>query len=163
MIAIVNYCKYINYCEISINCITSKSSKLKNRDFAKFWKTMFCLKFACGMMQRQNKLCGDGNKTYANGVGMRTKSAGMGTRPMGTGWGYGQGLRGWGGNGYTTYEEWVGMRTRSVGMECDGDIVVGTEWRYRRTAVPVQLSSAQVTVLLRKRTSASADRPVTLM
>ena len=48
MMAVVIYSKYKNYCEISINCITSNSSKLKCRNFANFSRTVFCLKSVCG-------------------------------------------------------------------------------------------------------------------
>ena len=70
MAAFVNYSKYRNYCEISINCITSKSSKLKYRNFVHFSTTVSCLKFACGDDAGTEKTC-----------------AGMGIRPVETGWG----------------------------------------------------------------------------
>ena len=43
--AVVNCSRYINYCEICMNCITSKSSKLKYWNFVHFSTTIFCFKF----------------------------------------------------------------------------------------------------------------------
>ena len=79
--AVVNYSKYINYCEININCVTSKSLKLKYRSFVHFSSTIFCLKFSFGMMRGQKDCAGLGigaNKTCGDGVGIGTRSAGWG-------------------------------------------------------------------------------------
>ena len=76
---VVNYSKCINYCEISINCFTSKKFKFKiSICFFHFATTIFCLKFACG----------DDAETEQNCAGM-----GIGARPAGTKWGWGQSLR----------------------------------------------------------------------
>ena len=83
MSAIVNYSKYINYCEITINCITSKSSKFKYRNVVQFSMAIFCLKFARGDYAGTEKLFGDGD-----GDGYRD-----GTRSEVTGVGWKQGLR----------------------------------------------------------------------
>ena len=82
MMAVANYSEYINYCKLSINCITSKNSKLKYRNFVNFSSTIF-KKFAAGMMQEQNKLYGDGDwdKTCWGGDGDKVcgDRVGMGT------------------------------------------------------------------------------------
>ena len=87
MMAVVNYSKYIKYCKISINCITSKSATLKYQNFAQFFMILY-LKFACGddvgtektvQGWRQKRGQGeDGNKVCGNVVGDSV---------VGTGWG----------------------------------------------------------------------------
>ena len=78
---------------------------LKYLNCVHFSMSIFCLKFHC----RDDT----GTKKTVQ-VGM-----GMATRPVGTGWGWEQGLREWGG---------------------DGNSVAGMRWGWGRTADPVQIS-----------------------
>ena len=111
MIEVVNYSEYINYCEISIICVTSKSSKLNDRNCVHFSTTIFCLKFDCADDAGTEKNCEE------MGIGRRT-------RPAETEWGWRQGLRGCGGMGtvlwerYADWDEQLSTSSRLVEKLC---------------------------------------------
>ena len=91
MMAVVNYSKYIKYCEISI--LLQKSSKLK------YWNIIY----RSTSIMRFQFSCGDGAGTEKN-AGM-----GIGTTPAGMEWGWGHGVRGWNGMGMgTVLQAWGG-------------------------------------------------------